>query len=85
MKIVIQPEPHMNPNTLHWFQPLMNFNMDQHFIYITPCTDEHKQKIQSYYKLAEEDLEEITKEYSVYLLIPADPVEISDIKNPETM
>jgi hypothetical protein len=33
----------------------------------------------------EEDLEEITKDWSVDLLIPADPVEISDIDNPETV
>jgi hypothetical protein len=40
--------------------------------------DEHKEEIQSYYKLTEEDLEEITKDWSADLLIPADPAEISD-------
>jgi hypothetical protein len=75
----------MTPNTLHRFRPLMNFSADQHFIYITAHADEHKQQLQSYYKLTEEDLEEITKEWSTDLLIPADPVEISDIDNPETM
>jgi hypothetical protein len=33
----------------------------------------------------EEDLEEITKEWSADLLIPTNPAEISDIDNPETM
>jgi hypothetical protein len=61
----------------------MKFNADHHFIYITAHTDEHKQQLQSYYKLKEEDLEEITKEWSADLLIPVDPVEISDIDSPE--
>jgi hypothetical protein len=62
----------------------MKFSADRNFIYITACTDEHKKQLQSYYKLMEEDLEEITKDWSVDLLIPADPTEISDINNPET-
>jgi hypothetical protein len=33
--------------------------------------------------MTEEDLEEITKEWSMELLIPADPVDISDIDSPE--
>jgi hypothetical protein len=35
--------------------------------------------------LTEEDLEEITKEWSVDLLIPADPMEISDIDSPKAV
>jgi hypothetical protein len=62
----------------------MKFSADRHFIYITTLADEHKKQLQSYYKLTEEDLEEITKEWSTDLLIPANPVEISDIDNPET-
>jgi hypothetical protein len=73
----------MTPNTLHWFRPLTKFNADQNFIYITAHADKHKQQFQSYYKMTEEDLEEITKDWSVDLLIPADPAEISDIDNPE--
>jgi hypothetical protein len=49
--------------------------------------DEHKEELQSYYKLTEEDLEEITKDWSAELLIPADPTEMSDpelIGSPET-
>ena len=33
----------------------------------------------------EEDLEEITKDWSMDLLIPVDPTDISDIDSPETM
>jgi hypothetical protein len=57
--------------------------MDHHFIYLTPRADEHQEQLQSYYKLTEEDLEEITKEWSVDLLVPADPADISDIDSPE--
>jgi hypothetical protein len=41
--------------------------------------------LQSYYKLTEEDLEEITKEWSVDLLIPANPEELSDVDSPEVV
>jgi hypothetical protein len=61
----------------------MKFNTDKHFIYITVCTDEHKQHLQSYYNLTEEYLEEITKEWSTYLFISADPAEISNIDSPK--
>jgi hypothetical protein len=33
----------------------------------------------------EEDLEEITKEWSVVLLVPAYPAELSDIDSPEVV
>jgi hypothetical protein len=73
----------MTPNTIHRFRPLMKFSADRHFIYITARANEHKKQLQSYYKLTKEDLEEITKEWSVGLLIPADPTEISNIDNLE--
>ena len=82
LKIAIRSEPCMTPNTLHKFYPLMKFNADHHFIYIIACTDEHKQQLQYYYKLIKEDLEEITKDWSVDLLIPADPMEISNLDSP---
>jgi hypothetical protein len=65
-------------NTLHWFIPLMNLYIDQHFSYITACADEHKEELQSYYKLTEEDLKDITKDWSAELLIPTDPTKMSD-------
>jgi hypothetical protein len=83
LKTAIQSEPRITPNTLHRFRPLMKFSADRHFIYITAHVDEHKQQLQSYYKLTEEDLEEITKEWSVDLLVPVDPTELSDIDSPE--
>jgi hypothetical protein len=73
----------MTLNTLHRFRPLIKFSADCHFIYLTACADENKEQLQSYYKLTEEDLEEITKEWSTDLLIPADPTEVSDIDSPE--
>jgi hypothetical protein len=84
LKISIQSEPRMTQNTLHQFRPLMKFNVDQHFIYITACTNAHKQQLQSYYKLTEEDLEEITKDWSADLLTLVDPVEIFNIDSHET-
>jgi hypothetical protein len=37
-----------------------------------------------YYKLTEEDLDEITKDWSVDLLFPAELAEMFDPNNPET-
>jgi hypothetical protein len=63
----------------------MKFNTDCHFIYVTVRAEEHKQQLQSYYKMTEEDLEEITKDWSVDLLIPADPAEMSNIDSLEAV
>jgi hypothetical protein len=63
----------------------MKFSVDHHFIYITMHGDEHKQQLQSYYKLTEDDLEEITKEWSADLLVAADPADMSDEESPEAM
>jgi hypothetical protein len=62
LKVAIQSAPRITPNTLHHFRPLMKFNADRHFIYIIARGDEHKEQFLSYYKMTEEDLEEITKE-----------------------
>jgi hypothetical protein len=56
----------------------MKFNVDHHFTYITTCVDEHKQQLQSYYKLTEDELEEISKEWSVDLLVATDPAKMSE-------
>jgi hydrogenase maturation factor HypE len=63
----------------------MKFSADCHFIYITSRTDENKEQLQSYYKVTEEDPEEITKEWSVDLLVSADPTELSDINSLEAV
>jgi hypothetical protein len=62
----------MMSNTLHRFRPFVKFHADRHFIYITARGDEHKEEIQSYYKLTEQDIKEITKEWFAELLIPVD-------------
>jgi hypothetical protein len=84
LKVAIQYAPHITLNTLHRFRPLMKFSMDFHFIYITVRDDEKKQQLQSYYKLMEDELEDITKEWSTYLLVPVDPVDISNVDSLET-
>jgi hypothetical protein len=43
-------------------------------------TNEHKEELQSYYKLTEEYLEEITKDWSAELLISVDPIEMLDLE-----
>jgi SET domain-containing protein len=73
----------MTLNTLQRFQPMMNFIADRHFTYIIAQADGHKEQLQSYYKLTEEDLEDITKEWSIDLLIPANLADISDIDSPK--
>jgi hypothetical protein len=84
LKRSIEVEPSMTPNTLQRFRPLMKFCTDRHLIYITTREDEHKEELQSYYKLMEEDLKDITKDWLEYLLIPIDPIEMSNPDSPET-
>jgi hypothetical protein len=74
----IESFPQMTPNTLDRFRPLMKFLADRHFRYITACIDENKEEVHSYYKLTEEDLEEITKEWLVEFLIPVSKEELFD-------
>jgi hypothetical protein len=85
VKNSIQSTPRLTPNTLHRFLPLIKFSVHRHFTYIIVHADEHKQQLQSYYKLTDEDLEKITKEWSADLLVPADPVEISDMDSTEAI
>jgi hypothetical protein len=68
----------MTSNTLHRFRPFVKFHIDRHFIYIIACGDEHKEELQSYYKLTEEDMEEITNKWHADFLIPVNQVELSD-------
>jgi hypothetical protein len=63
----------------------VKFHAEKHFIYITACEEKHKEVIQSYYKLTEEDLEEITKEWPAELLIPVDPTELFNPKLIESL
>jgi hypothetical protein len=59
--------------------------MQSHFIYIIARANEHHQQMHSYYKLIEEELEEITKEWSVDLLIPADPAKLCNVDSPKAV
>jgi hypothetical protein len=68
----------MTPNTLHQYRLFVKFRADQHFIYITVCKDESKEDLQSYYKLTEEDMEEITKEWPAEFLVPVEDEELSN-------
>jgi hypothetical protein len=47
----------------------VKFHADRHFIYISAHRDEHKEELYFYYKLTEEDMEEITKEWPIDFLI----------------
>jgi hypothetical protein len=85
LKNAIHSTPCLTPNTLHRFRTLIKFNKNRHFTYIIAHADEHKQQLQSYYKLTEEDLEHITKEWSAYLLVTVDLAEMFDVDRPEAM
>jgi len=61
LKRVIEAFPWMTLNTFHHYRPLAKFHVDQHFIYITMLRDESKEELHSYYKLTDEDMDEITK------------------------
>jgi hypothetical protein len=69
LKRAIESFPHITPNTLHMFPALAKFRVDRYFIYIIAREDEHKEELQSYYKLTEEDMEEITKEWPTKFLV----------------
>jgi hypothetical protein len=63
LKMNIESFPWMRKNTLHRFIPIVKLCADRHFIYIIVRGDENKEEMQSYYKLTEEYMEEITKEW----------------------
>jgi hypothetical protein len=56
LKRAMESFPRMMLNSLHRFTPLAKFRAERHFIYITVCRNEHKEKLESYYKLTEEDM-----------------------------
>jgi hypothetical protein len=49
-----------------------------HISYISVCKDERKEELQSYYKLTDEDMEQITKEWLEEFLVPVVDAELSD-------
>jgi hypothetical protein len=64
---------------------LIEFSVDHHFTYITARGDEHKQQLQSYYKLTEDDLEEITRNGRQTSLLQQTSAEMFDEERPEAM
>jgi hypothetical protein len=69
----------MTLNNLHQYRPLVKFHTDHHFIYITMCRDESKEELWYYYKLIEEDMEEITKEWPAKFLVPVGDEKLSHL------
>jgi hypothetical protein len=63
LKVSIESFPCMTLWKLHQYRPLSKFRIDRHFIYITVHRDESKEKLQSYYKMAYEDMQQIMKEW----------------------
>jgi hypothetical protein len=63
LKFSIESFPCMTPHTLHQYRPIAKFCTDPHFIYITAHRDESKEELQYYYKLTDEDMEQITKKW----------------------
>jgi hypothetical protein len=70
----------MTPHTLHQYRPIEKFCTDPHFIYITTHRDKNQEELQSYYKLSDEYMEQITKEWSEELLVPIADEELSEIE-----
>jgi hypothetical protein len=62
----------MTPRTLHQYRPIAKFHADLHFFYIIACKDESKEELQYYYKLTDEDMEKIMKEWPEEFLVPVD-------------
>jgi hypothetical protein len=78
LKVSIESFPCMTPHTLHQYRPIAKFHADPHFIYITTRRDVNKEELQSYYKLIDEDMEKITKEYSEEFLVPITDEKLSN-------
>jgi hypothetical protein len=78
LKHAIEAFPRMIPNTFHQYRPLAKFCTYLLFIYITARRDESKEELQSYYKLTDEDMEKIKKEWLAEFLVPVEDAELSD-------
>jgi hypothetical protein len=78
LKVVIESFLHMTPHILHQYRPIAKFCADLHFVYITARKDEIKEELQSYYKMIDEDMEQIMKEWSKEFQTPVVDTELSD-------
>jgi len=63
LKVSIELSACMALHTLYQYRPLAKFFIDPHFIYITVHRDEIKEELQCYYKLTDENMEQIMKEW----------------------
>jgi hypothetical protein len=69
----------MTPHTLHHYRPIAKFRKDLYFIYInTVRRDENQEDLQSHYKLTDEDMDQITKEWPDEFLVPIFDEKLSD-------
>jgi hypothetical protein len=78
LKHAIEAFPRITLNTLHQYRMITKFCIDRYFIYITACRDESKGEFHSYYKMTDEDMDEISKECPAEFLVPVEYVEIFD-------
>jgi hypothetical protein len=78
LKVAIESFLHMTPHTLHQYRLIANFRADPHFIYITECKDENQEELKSYYKMTNEDMEHIIKEWLEEFLVPIIDTKLSD-------
>jgi hypothetical protein len=74
----IESFPQITSNTLHRFRPLAKLHAYDEFIYITTYGEENKEELQDYYKLTEEYMDEITKEWPAQFIVPVGDVELSN-------
>jgi hypothetical protein len=70
LKVAIEEFPRMTPRTLHRYCPIEKFYVDPHFIYITTRRDEHQEIFHLYYKLTDEVMEQIIKDWPKTFLVP---------------
>jgi hypothetical protein len=58
---------------------IAKFPIDRHFRYINARRDESEEELQSYYKLTDEDMEKIMKDWSEEFLVPVDDEKFSTL------
>jgi hypothetical protein len=78
LKVVIESFPCMIPHTLDKYRQVAKFQADPHFLYIIVCRDENQEDLHSYYKLTNEYMDQITKEWPEEFLVPIADAELFD-------
>jgi hypothetical protein len=78
LKVAIESFPCMTPCTLHQYRPIEKFHALILISSTSPHRDENQEELQSYYKLTDEDMEQITKEWPEEFLVPVADAELSD-------